>query len=155
MFKVENKDTRAMSLTSIQSIRCQLQTYLHLFQVLTLLTLSKQLLAEKQFDNAIFVLTKLPHLSALRISGTFVRAFPGNIYLFQVNNRSTRKKCKICSKLIIKTPVLVFLQVTLNIFHFFSSISIVDLERVNFSCIVSKAKFFLLIFVILLIFLIS
>ena len=27
-----------------------------------------------------------------------------NIYLFKVNNRNTRKMCKICSKLVIKTP---------------------------------------------------
>ena len=29
---------------------------------------------------------------------------PANIYLFKVNNRSTRKRCEICSKLTIKTP---------------------------------------------------
>ena len=29
---------------------------------------------------------------------------PGNTYLFKVNNRNSRKKCEICSKLIIKTP---------------------------------------------------
>ena len=27
-----------------------------------------------------------------------------NIYLFKVNNRNTRKRCEICSKLTIKTP---------------------------------------------------
>ena len=27
-----------------------------------------------------------------------------NIYLFNVNNRSTRKRCEICSKLTIKIP---------------------------------------------------
>ena len=31
-------------------------------------------------------------------------SYPANIYLFKLNNRNTRKKCKICSKLIIKTP---------------------------------------------------
>ena len=30
--------------------------------------------------------------------------FPANIYLFQVNNRNTRKRYEICSKLTIKTP---------------------------------------------------
>ena len=30
--------------------------------------------------------------------------YPANIYLFKVNNRSDRKRCKICSKLTIKTP---------------------------------------------------
>ena len=31
-------------------------------------------------------------------------ASPVNIYLFKVNNRNTRKRCKICSKLTINTP---------------------------------------------------
>ena len=30
--------------------------------------------------------------------------FPANIYLFKVNNRNTRKRREICSKLTIKTP---------------------------------------------------
>ena len=30
--------------------------------------------------------------------------YPANIYLFKVNNRNTRKRCEICSKLTIKTP---------------------------------------------------
>ena len=29
---------------------------------------------------------------------------PANIQLFKVNNRNTRKRCEICSKLTIKTP---------------------------------------------------
>ena len=29
---------------------------------------------------------------------------PANIYLFKVNNRNTRKRCEIRSKLTIKTP---------------------------------------------------
>ena len=29
---------------------------------------------------------------------------PANIYLLKVNNRSTRKRCEICSKLTIKLP---------------------------------------------------
>ena len=43
---------------------------------------------------------------------------PANIYLLEVNNRNTRKRCEICSKLTIKTPKL-------------SSISIVYFEQVN------------------------
>ena len=31
-------------------------------------------------------------------------SFPANIYLFKFNNKSTRKRCKIFSKLTIKTP---------------------------------------------------
>ena len=30
--------------------------------------------------------------------------FPASFYLFKVINRNTKKKCEICSKLIIKTP---------------------------------------------------
>ena len=62
--------------------------------------------------------------------------FPIGIYLLKVNNRSTRKRCEICSNLIITTPerrhwrrsdvfivksehishlVLVFLLLTLNV----------------------------------------
>ena len=52
--------------------------------------------------------------------------YPANIYLFKVNNRNTRKRCEICSKFTLKTPVfianlehishlsLVFLLLTLN-----------------------------------------
>ena len=61
--------------------------------------------------------------------------FPAGIYLLKVNNRNTRTRCEICSKLTIKTPerrhqrrsgvfivnfehishlVLVFLLLTLN-----------------------------------------
>ena len=30
--------------------------------------------------------------------------YPANIYLFKVNKRNSERKCKICPKLIIKTP---------------------------------------------------
>ena len=33
-----------------------------------------------------------------------IRRYPANIYLLKVNNSSTRKRCKIYSKLTIKTP---------------------------------------------------
>ena len=62
---------------------------------------------------------------------------PAGNYKFKVNNKSTRTRCEICSKLTVKTPkqrrcrsgvfivnfkhisyfVLVFLLLTLNIFH--------------------------------------
>ena len=34
-----------------------------------------------------------------------VRAFPENAYLFKKNNRKTKKKYEICSKLTIKAPI--------------------------------------------------
>ena len=48
----------------------------------------------------------------------FLAHLPTNIYLLEVNNRNTRKRCEICSKLTIKTPELLFLLLTLNIIHF-------------------------------------
>ena len=67
--------------------------------------------------------------------GPFLNTYPAGIYLLKVNNRNTRTRCVICSKLTIKTPerrhkrrsgvfivnfehishlVLVFLLLTLN-----------------------------------------
>ena len=41
--------------------------------------------------------------------------FPANVYLLKVNNRNTRKRCEICSKLTIKTlERRQFLLMTLN-----------------------------------------
>ena len=39
-----------------------------------------------------------------RIGARILQHNPANIYLFKVNNRSTRQMCKICSKLTQKTP---------------------------------------------------
>ena len=48
------------------------------------------------------------------------KCFPVGIYAFKVNNRNTRTRFEICSKLTIKTSErrhLVSLLLTLNIFH--------------------------------------
>ena len=40
----------------------------------------------------------------IKTIGHFQQAFsPADIYLFKISNRSTRKRCEICSKLTIKT----------------------------------------------------
>ena len=50
---------------------------------------------------------------------------PANIYLLKSNNRNTRIRCEVCSKLTVNEPerrndvVLVFLLLTSNIFHTF------------------------------------
>ena len=65
-------------------------------------------------------LRKLTDLTNARVSGTtfaqqthllkhgktfhLLKPFPAGIYLLKVNNRNTRTKCEICSKLTIKTP---------------------------------------------------
>ena len=63
---------------------------------------------------------------------------PAKTYLFKVSNRNTRKRCKICSKLIIKTLerrqyiVLLPWLLTLNIFHtFFDAILLPLLLTLN------------------------
>ena len=60
-------------------------------------------------------------------SGGTERDHPATLYLFKVNNnKNTRKRCEICSKLTIKhqndndvNDVTVFLLLTLNIFYTF------------------------------------
>ena len=60
-------------------------------------------------------------LSALLFTPSKTPMNPAGIYLFKVNNRNTRTRCEICSKLTIKTPErrqwLASLLLTLNIFH--------------------------------------
>ena len=56
---------------------------------------------------------------------------PSNGYLLKVNGRNFRERCKIWSKLTIKTQM--FLLLTLNNFSHFFRVSIVDFEKVNFS----------------------
>ena len=62
-----------------------------------------------------------------------------HIYLLKVNNRNTKSRSEICSKLTIKTPerhqctnnvVLVSLLLTLNILYTCSDIFIVNFENV-------------------------
>ena len=55
---------------------------------------------------------------------------PANIYLFKVDNRNTRKKCEICSKLTIKTPgdFIVNFEYISQLFH---NVSVNDFELVN------------------------
>ena len=49
-------------------------------------------------------------------------------YMFKVNNRNTRKRCEICSKLTIKTPER---RQARTYFTPCSSASIVNFEQVN------------------------
>ena len=70
---------------------------------------------------------------------------PANIYLFKVNNSNIRKRCEICSKKTIKIDVvLVFLLLTLNIFHiFFLVFLLLTLSRKMISGYVSSSKILL------------
>ena len=62
------------------------------------------------------------------------------MYLFKVNNRNTRKRCEICSKLTIKTPKRryrrrsgMFIVNFEHILHLFKSVAVVDFEQLNAS----------------------
>ena len=76
--------------------------------------------------------------------------YPGNIYLFIVSSKNTRKRCEICSKLTIKTPEgrycsrsVVFIVNSEQIFFTsFSSISIVDFEQVKVGQVMSLVSFY-------------
>ena len=60
-------------------------------------------------------------------SSISVNHFPASIYLLKGNNRNTRARCEICSKLTIKTPEW---RQKLTLKTPFSSVSIVNFEHV-------------------------
>ena len=55
--------------------------------------------------------------------------YPANIYLFQFNSRSTRKKCETYSKLTIKTPDGVFIVNFEHISHLFQVFLLLNLNK--------------------------
>ena len=85
--------------------------------------LTSQAVTEKQYNQLRQV--KINQARLLRFVNT-IFSFPANIYLFKVNNRNTRKRCEICSKLTIATPE-----------QHVSSFSIVDFGKVNISWLTS------------------
>ena len=57
------------------------------------------------FLNFPLVLNRVPTSVRKSRTNTFDESInPAGIYLLKVNNRDTRTRCKICSKLTIKTP---------------------------------------------------
>ena len=56
---------------------------------------------QRSFDsqNVIYYMSQLSETCNYKIS-----SYPIDIYMFKVNNRHTRTRCEICSKLTIKTP---------------------------------------------------
>ena len=61
----------------------------------------------------------------------FDTKLPANIYLFRVNNRNTRKKREICSKLAITTSEQHHCRHFGVLLLSLSSVSIVEFEQVN------------------------
>ena len=71
---------------------------------------------------------------------TFETHNPANIWLFKVNNRNTRKRCEVCSKLTVKTPERrhwrrsgVFIVNFNHISHFFLEFLLLTLNKLNVS----------------------
>ena len=67
-----------------------------------------------------------------------INRLPANIYFFKINNRNTRKRCEICSKLTIKAPEWrrwrrsgVFIVNFEHVSHLTSSVFLVDFKQVN------------------------
>ena len=58
------------------------------------------------------------------------RSVPANIYLFKVNNRNTKIRCEICSKLTIKTSEQRYWCCSGVFINFEHSFSVVDFEQV-------------------------
>ena len=53
-------------------------------------------------SNELFLQPLFPNFKQRQQTATIY--FPDGIYLLKVNNRNTRTRCEICSKLRIKTP---------------------------------------------------
>ena len=53
---------------------------------------------------AVFFVLHAQQKSCHFSTGLSQTTFSANIYLFKVNNRDTRKRYQICSKLTVKTP---------------------------------------------------
>ena len=84
-----------------------------------------QSFCKKIFEYEAALLTVILQVKPYVIPTSLLDIFPANIYLFKVNNRNTRKRCEIYSKLTIKIPerrqccqfhplFLPFLLLTLN-----------------------------------------
>ena len=52
--------------------------------------------------NTVSGLTQRHKIICAQHKKDYISSFPANTYLFKVNNRNTRKRCEICSKLTIK-----------------------------------------------------
>ena len=99
----------------------------------------KMFLGTTTLDESFLFFTKLfMHLSVIAAACYFnvyklIEWDPLNLYLFKVISRNTNKRGGICPKLTINTVVLVSFLLTLSMFHnFFSNVSIVNFEQVNF-----------------------
>ena len=53
------------------------------------------------------------------------------IYLLQVNNRNTRTRCEICSKLTIKTPLFYSIVSVVNFEHVIAGWDIINMEKIT------------------------
>ena len=66
-------------------------------------------------------------MSNIKYEGN-IGSFPDDTYMYQVNNRNTRRRCEICSKLTIN-----YLNGTTSFAHLFLVFLLLSFEQVNVS----------------------
>ena len=76
----------------------------HVFVLSRFLHLQYQLQRKMKHNTYLKYSKKLKRNQKSQTGFSKNRHYPVNIYLLKVNNRNTRTRCEICSKLTIKTP---------------------------------------------------
>ena len=67
-------------------------------------TCSNKFRRNPQYCNALFMSLQALSVHFVIQQRCICHPFPVGIYMFKINNRNTRRRCEICSKLTIKTP---------------------------------------------------
>ena len=84
-------------------------------------------------DGVLSQIEKFEYFFGLRLVVLLLRhsdnLSPAGIYLLKVNNRNTRARCEICSKLTIKTPSGVFSVNFENISHLVLAFLLLTLNK--------------------------
>ena len=85
----------------------------------------------------------------LQIWQSIIENYPANIYMFKVNNRNTKKRWKLCSKLTIKIPERhhwrhsgVFIITKLHVYGYRFDKTSLRLTQLTFTCSKSTIKIF-------------
>ena len=151
MFKVNNKDTRTTSVTSFWCLYCQFWTYFTPFfsvstvdvqQVIVCWVFSSTHIIQSTpvFSNPnplISIAISIPigfdffmgHGNETLFWNGLKKACRASIYLLKFNNRNTRMRCEICSKLTPFTPC--------------SSVSITNFDHAIFRWVVNFLIYFI------------
>ena len=102
MLKVNNKDTRTMSLTSFCIFIVNFDNFFTPFPNVSIVDIEHKFVCWKVYytQKSLQALSIKANKCSYALSQNKFTAY---IYLFKVNNRKTRRRCEIFSKLTIKT----------------------------------------------------